>query len=61
MSKWKHPDVIKVVDGPRPYVLQALSLGARQHEPRYYRPVESYKTLEQAMIAKRKAYARLEK
>ena len=61
MSKWKHPYIIKVVDGPRPYELQALSLGEHIHEPRYYRPVESYKTLEQAMIAKRKAYARLEK
>lgn len=61
MSKWKHLYIIKVVDGQRPYELHALSFGERKHEPRYYRPVESYKTLEKAMIAKRKAYARLEK
>jgi hypothetical protein len=61
MSKWKHPYVIKVVDGPRPYELHALCFGEHKHEPRHYRIVDSYPTLEKALKAKRKAYARLEK
>lgn len=61
MSKWKHPYVIKAVSGPRPYELHALVFAEHKHDPRHYRFVDSYPTIEKAMAAKRKAYDRLTK
>lgn len=61
MSKWKHPYVIKVVSGPRPYELHALVYAEQKHAPRQYRFVDSYPTIEKAMAKKRKAYDRLTK
>lgn len=61
MSKWKHPYVIKVVPGPRPYELHALVYAEHKHDQRHYRFVDPYTTIEKAMAAKRKAYDRLTK
>lgn len=55
MSKWKHPYVI--VCNPNGFQLVALSYST----PRYYRPVDTYSTLDKALKAKRKAYERLQK
>lgn len=70
MSKWKHPYVIKVVltTTGAYYHLMALMNG-RINPPtdpnpivaKHYCSIDSFDTLEQAMIAKHKAYARLEK
>lgn len=70
MSKWKHPYVIKVVPTTTGacYHLMSLMYG-RINPPRdlnlifakHYRSIDSFDTLEEAMIAKHKAYARLEK
>ena len=59
MSKWKHPYIIRIgSDKKQPFQLMALAARTR-HEPHYYRFVESYYTIEKALKAKRKAYARL--
>jgi hypothetical protein len=58
MSKWKHPYVI--VCKPNGFQLAALSCRT-VHEPRYYRPIDTYSTLEKALKAKRKAYERSQK
>lgn len=66
MSKWKHPYVIKVVPTTKGayYHLMVLVHPTIEERPiiaKHYRFVESYDTLEKALAAKRKAYARLEK